>query len=103
MTTSTEKIAVTEDVATLILEALSSIQLDLNDPEYIVKVNEIKSVRNKLDVDNPKRKAPYNLSGEAKDAATRALSQISIPVTHPNWIRLTEILIKARVELGIAE
>lgn len=99
----TEKTAVTEDVASLILEALSTVQLNLSDPEYITRVDDIKAVRACLDVDNPNRKAPYSFTESAKQIAIQSLSNLSIPVTHPNWVQLTEILIKARVELGIVQ
>jgi hypothetical protein len=94
---------VSEDVANLILEALSTKPLTLADGDYLGKINEMKEIRKCLKVDVPDRQAPYQLSDEAKNIAIQALVSISVPVTHPNWVTLTELLIKARVELGIVE
>lgn len=99
---NTKEVSVSEEVATLIVEALSTVQLDLADPNYVEAVKSITEVRTSLDIDNENRKAPYALSASAKETSIKVLSQLSIPVTHPNWVRLTEILIKARIELGIA-
>jgi hypothetical protein len=100
-TNNSKACEVSEDVAALIIEALSITPLSIDDEAYTAKVNEAKEIRKCLKIDVSDRKGPYQLSNLGKVVSVRALSSISVPVTHPNWVTLTELLIKARVELGL--
>lgn len=97
-----KNVEVSEEVSSLLLEALSADPVGPTQADYEQRVEILDALRRDFDLDNAERAAPYTLCEASKDACIAALSNIQIPVTHPNWVALTQAFVKARVELGIS-
>lgn len=97
-----KKVEVSEEVALLVMEAMMSYEVSPDMPDFEERVAKLNAFRVDFRMDDEDREGPYAISEETKDLCIQTLGSLKIPVTHPNWVKLTEVLIRARIEFGIA-